>query len=70
MIERVRRATGIDRTSAAGIATMQTLATFVDGHVDIDSAPGRGTCIRAVLGAPAVMPPAVRLHLQLVTDPT
>jgi hypothetical protein len=54
----------------SGIATMQTLAAFVEGHVDIDSAPGRGTCIRGVLGAPAVTHPAAQPHLQLVTDST
>jgi signal transduction histidine kinase len=54
----------------SGIATMQTLAAFVEGHVDIDRAPGRGTCIRAVLGAPAVTQPAAQPHLQPVTDST
>jgi signal transduction histidine kinase len=35
----------------SGIATMQTLVTYVDGHVEIDSATGQGTRVAAVLGA-------------------
>jgi two-component system, NarL family, sensor histidine kinase UhpB len=35
----------------AGITTVQTLAAYLDGHVDIDSTPGNGTRVSAVLGA-------------------
>jgi hypothetical protein len=35
----------------SGIATMQTLVAYVDGHVDVDSSPGEGTRVTAVLGA-------------------
>jgi len=47
----------------SGIATMQTLVTYVDGHVEIDSAAGEGTRVAAVLGAPT---PAPRPRLRVV----
>jgi hypothetical protein len=50
-----------------GIATMQSLAGFVDGHVEIDSSPGAGTRVLAVLGAPpADARPRPRPRLRLV----
>jgi signal transduction histidine kinase len=47
----------------AGIATMQTLVGYVDGHVDIDSSPGDGTRVSAVLGAARPRP-----RLRVVRD--
>jgi signal transduction histidine kinase len=47
----------------AGIATMQTLVGYVDGHVDIDSSPGDGTRVLAVLGAATPRP-----RLRVVRD--
>jgi signal transduction histidine kinase len=46
--------TGFDPATVevgSGIASMQTLVAYLDGHVDIDTAPGHGTRISAVLGA-------------------
>jgi signal transduction histidine kinase len=40
----------------SGIATMQTLVTYVDGHVEIDSAAGEGTRVAAILGAAGPRP--------------
>jgi signal transduction histidine kinase len=40
----------------SGIATMQTLVTYVDGRVEIDSAAGEGTRVAAVLGAETPRP--------------
>jgi signal transduction histidine kinase len=40
----------------SGITTMQTLVSYVDGHVEIDSAAGRGTRVTAVVGAVAPRP--------------
>jgi signal transduction histidine kinase len=48
----------------AGIATMQTLVAYVDGHVDIDSTPGAGTRVAAVLGVATPRP-----RLRLVRNP-
>jgi hypothetical protein len=51
----------------SGIATMQALAGYVDGHVDIDSAPGAGTRIHAVVGRPTPPAPSRRRpHLRVV----
>lgn len=52
-----------------GIATMQDLAALAGGHVDIDSEPGHGTRVTAVLaGSPTPAPsPGGRYHLQLVS---
>jgi signal transduction histidine kinase len=51
----------------SGITTMQSLAGFVDGHVEIDSSPGHGTRVVAVLGASmAEGRPRPRPHLRLV----
>lgn len=49
----------------SGIATMQTLVAYVDGHVEIESRPGDGTRVTAVLGA---TPP--RPRLRVVPDPS
>jgi signal transduction histidine kinase len=53
----------------SGITTMQSLAGFVDGHVEIDSAPGQGTRVVAVLGASSAdgaRRARARPHLRLV----
>ena len=45
-----------------GMETMQTLAAFVDGHVEIDSSPGGGTRVCAVV-SPATPRPRPRLRV-------
>jgi signal transduction histidine kinase len=50
----------------SGLTTMRTLAGFLDGCVEVLAEPGRGTWVRAVLGAP--VPPGRRPDLRLVTD--
>jgi hypothetical protein len=45
---------------------MRTLAGFLDGCVEVLSEPGRGTWVRAVLGAP--VPPGARPDLRLVAE--
>jgi signal transduction histidine kinase len=52
----------------SGLATMRTLAGFLDGCVEVLAEPGRGTWVRAVLGSP--VPPGRRPDLRLVTDGT
>jgi signal transduction histidine kinase len=49
--------------AGSGIATMQTLVGYVDGHIDIDSSPGDGTRVSAVLGAATPRP-----RLRVVRD--
>jgi len=49
-----------------GITTMRTLADHLDGSVEVTSAPGEGTHVRAVLGAP--VPPGRAPVLRLVTE--
>jgi signal transduction histidine kinase len=49
--------------TGTGIPAMHTLAAFVDGEVQLDSAPGRGTRVQAVLAGAAPRP-----RLRLVTD--
>jgi signal transduction histidine kinase len=53
-------------TEGSGIATMRTLAGFLDGCVEVLAEPERGTWVRAVLGAP--VPPGRRPDLRLVPD--
>jgi signal transduction histidine kinase len=53
-------------TGGTGLATMRTLAGFLDGCVEVLSEPGRGTWVRAVLGAP--VPPGARPDLRLVAE--
>ncbi len=53
-------------SEGSGLATMRTLAGFLDGCVEVLAEPGRGTWVRAVLGAP--VPPGRRPDLRLVTD--
>jgi hypothetical protein len=51
-----------------GILTMQALAGFVDGRIEIESSPGDGTRVCAVVGdTPRVLLPA-RRHLRLITS--
>jgi signal transduction histidine kinase len=50
-------------TSGSGIPAMHTLAAFVEGQVHVDSGPGQGTRVQAVLAAAAPRP-----RLRLVTD--
>jgi len=61
----------------SGNEYMRTFASYLDGHVFIESAPGRGTSVRAVLGTPAGRTPprptrpgpdGSRAQLHLVTD--
>jgi signal transduction histidine kinase len=69
IIEVVDDGVGFDpRTAEAGtgITTMRTLADHLDGSVEVTAAPGGGTHVRAVLGAPG--PPGRRPVLRLVTD--
>jgi signal transduction histidine kinase len=69
IIEVVDDGVGFDpRTTEAGtgITTMRTLADHLDGSVEVTAAPGGGTHVRAVLGAP--IPPGRRPVLRLVTD--
>jgi signal transduction histidine kinase len=53
-------------TEGSGLATMRTLAGFLDGCVEVLAEPGRGAWVRAVLGSP--VPPGRRPDLRLVTD--
>jgi signal transduction histidine kinase len=57
-----------------GILTMQALAGFVDGRVEIESSPGDGTRVCAVVGeTPPPLPRRPRAngrpHLRLITSP-
>ena len=52
-------------TEGSGLATMRTLAGFLDGCVEVLAEPGRGTWVRAILGSP--VPPGQRPDLRLVT---
>jgi signal transduction histidine kinase len=55
-----------------GLLAMRALADLADGHVTLDSSPGAGACLRAVIGSPAPPPGASppegrRPALRLVT---
>lgn len=69
-IEVVDDGTGFDPGAAAGresgIATMRALAEFADGRLEVTSAPGHGTRVRAVLGGEGP-PPTARADLRVVT---
>lgn len=46
--------------AGAGVAALHSLVAFVNGHVEIDSAPGAGTRVRAVVSA-ALPRPRLRI---------
>ena len=59
------------RGPGSGLGTMALFASLGRGELSVDSAPGRGTVVRAALGTRPARPPAVapagRSHLRLVT---
>jgi signal transduction histidine kinase len=68
VVEVVDDGVGFDRDAVevgSGLTAMRTLAGYLDGSLEVTSAPGAGTRVRAVLGAPVL--PGRRPDLRLVT---